>query len=160
MRKMKITPIVVSHRAVDIGTDIRKLDSVVFIDKPDEQTAEFYHEEDNGDLADKVLTLNNYSTEERFEYDTDDLFISWDWDGLDEIVDLMENPQEFKDLWETKGVIKDLRETAEEIQRIEELEDDRKELIEQAAELDYSQSEIAEFAGLDPSRVSRVLADA
>ncbi|MFC4551791.1 MULTISPECIES: hypothetical protein [Halorussus] len=157
LRKMKIVPIIVSHRAMDIGTDIRKLDSVVFIDKPDQDTAVFYGESSEDDLNDKLLELSNYSTDERYDYDSDDLFISWKWDGLDRVTELMENPQQFRELWETKGVVKDLREVAERMEKIESLEQDRDDLIRACSELDYSQSEIAEFAGVSQSRVNRLL---
>lgn len=160
LRKMGILPIIVSHRAKDIGTDIRKLESVVFVHKPDEQTAVFYETEKDDKLEDKIMEISGYTTDERFDYKSEDLFISWDWDGLDEIYELMQNPQEFKELWDTKGVVKDLRETAERIEKIEQLKEDREELVRTCADLDYSQSEIAEFANMDASRVSRILNDA
>lgn len=159
LRKMKILPIIVSHRAMDVGTDIRKLDSTVFIHKPDKETAVFYDDSDGDELGEQLLEISGYSTDERYDFDTDDIFISWKWDGLDEIVELMENPQEFKSLWEEKGVVKDLRETAERLEEVRALEDERDDLIRAAADLDYSQSELAEFARVDPSRVSRLLAD-
>lgn len=157
MRKMRILPIIVSHRAMDIGTDVRKLESVVFIDKPDEDTAVFYDDEKNGELKDKKFEISGYTTDERYDYKSEDLFISWKWDGLDEIVDLMENPQEFKQLWEEKGVVKDLKEKAERIEQAEALKDDRGDLVRACAELDYSQQEIAEFAGISKSMVNSIL---
>lgn len=163
LRKMNILPIIVSHRTKDIGTDIRNLDSTVFVHKPNDQTAVFYDdEEENGALnsEDKILELSGYTTDERYDYESEDLFISWNWDGLEETVELFENPQEFKEVWETKGIVKDLRETADELEQLKSLEEERDDLIRECAELDYSQAEIAEFADVDPSRVSRVLNDA
>jgi predicted transcriptional regulator len=157
LRKMRIMPIIVSHRAMDIGPDIRKLDSSMFVHKPDDDTAVFYDDEQGGELKDKKFEISGYTTDERYDYESEDLFISWAWDGLDEIVELMENPQEFKKIWEEKGVVKDLREKAERIAKIEELEDDRADLVRACAELDYSQSEIAEFAGVSKSTVNSIL---
>lgn len=159
LRKMRILPIIVSHRAMDIGTDIRKLESVVFVHKPDRETAVFYGDNDGDDLDNKLIEITGYSTDTRYDYESEDLFISWKWDGLEEIVELMENPQEFRELWETKGVVKDLKGVTEEIAAVSELEEQRDELIREVAELEYSQSEIAEYAGVSPSRVSRLLAD-
>lgn len=157
LRKMRILPIIVSHRAMDIGRDVRKLESVVFVHKPDEETAVFYGDEKDGELKDKKFEISGYTTDERYDYESEDLFISWKWDGLDEITELMQNPQEFKSLWEEKGVVKNLREKAENIERIEGLEDDRDDLIRDCAELGYSQNEIADFAGVSRSKVKRVL---
>jgi len=160
LRKMGILPIIVSHRTKDIGTDIRKLDSTIFVHKPDKQTAVFYDdEEDNGSLnnEDKRLEVSGYTTERRYDYESEDLFISWNWDGLEETVELFDNPQEFKQVWETKGIIKDLKETAEKINQLEELTNERDEIIQEAAELDYSQSEIAEMANVSKAKVSELL---
>jgi predicted transcriptional regulator len=156
---MKILPIIVSHRAMDIGTDIRNLESVVFVDKPSKERAVFYGESDGDELKNKMLDISGYSTDERYTYESDDLFISWKWDGLDDIVELMENPQQFKSLWEEKGVVKDLKGVARDIENTGDLESKRDGLIREVASLGYSQSEIAEFAGVSPSRVSRLLSE-
>lgn len=156
LRKLKILPIIVSHRAMDIGTDIRKLESTVFINKPNKETAVFY--EDEG-MNDEMFRLSGYSTDERYDFESSDPFISWDWDGLDEIVELMENPQEFKELWETKGIVKDLKEVTEELEKVSELEDRQADLIRETAELDYSQEEIAEMADVSQSKVARILSN-
>ncbi|KTG09532.1 hypothetical protein AUR64_17345 [Haloprofundus marisrubri] len=157
LRKMRILVIVVSHRAMDIGTDIRKLESVVFIHKPDQDKAVFYEDEKDGKLKDKIMEISGYTTDERFDYKSEDLFISWKWEGLDDIVDLMENPQEFRQLWEEKGVVKDLRELAERIEQAEDLKDDRADRIRACADLGYSQAEIAEFADVSKTTVNSIL---
>ncbi|MGB9932592.1 hypothetical protein [Haloarcula amylolytica] len=159
MRKFRILPIIVSHRAMDIGTDVRKLESVVFVDKPTQDKAVFYEDEKNGELEGKMFEISGYSTDERYEYESDDPFISWKWEGLDRITELMENPRDFQSLWEDKGIVRDLKEKADRIDELQSLKEERDDLIRQCSELEYTQEEIADFASVSRSRVQSVLND-
>lgn len=88
---------------------------------------------------------------------TEDMFISWSWDGLDRINELIEKLQEFRELWNEKGVARELQEIRNEIERIEDLKEKQKRLAKECAELDYPESEIAEMSGLSPATVNRLL---
>ncbi|QIB75224.1 ATP-binding protein [Halogeometricum borinquense] len=155
LRKMGILPIIVSHRAMDIGTDIRNLDSVVFIDKPDRKTAVFYDSYEAQQAEEALFEITGFSSEDRYEYDTDDLFISWKWDGLEDVVDQFKNPEKLRNVWEKWGIIRELKEKRDKIEELEQLKTERKELAQEAWELDeYDKKEIAEFAGVSPQTVA------
>lgn len=155
LRKMDILPIMVTHRLKDLGTDVRNMDSVFIIEKPTEEKAIIYKSVPDYEDEDVYFTLSGFSTEDRYTYDTEDIFISWSWDGLEDVTELFSEPEQLRSIWETHGIVRDLKDVKEQLDKQEELKQKRKELAREAWELDeYDKQEIAEFSGVSVQTVS------